>query len=114
MVFTSFFLFAANQFHKWAHADQPPRFARFLQRWHLILPPTHHAVHHAAPHDKYYCITVGWLNPILSWMRFFRILEWGVALVGPKMLHLAERSESVAASAPSPSSPRLSTPALRR
>jgi hypothetical protein len=92
LVFTSWFLFWANQFHKWAHADRPPRFARFLQRWHLILPPTHHDIHHATPHDKYYCITVGWLNPVLSWLRFFRVLEWTIALVRPKLLYLAERA----------------------
>jgi plasmanylethanolamine desaturase len=97
VVFTSGFLFLANQFHKWAHADRPPPFARFLQRWHLILPPTHHNVHHASPHDKYYCITVGWLNPVLSWTRFFRVLEWAIALVRPKLLHLAERSSTVRA-----------------
>jgi plasmanylethanolamine desaturase len=102
LVFTSWFLFWANQFHKWAHADHPPRLARFLQRWHVILPPIHHDVHHAAPHDKYYCITVGWLNPVLSWLRFFRVLEWAVGLVSPKLLHLAERAPVQAPPSPAP------------
>jgi plasmanylethanolamine desaturase len=94
--FTSVFLFGTNQFHKWAHADQVPRLARFLQRWGLILPPSHHGVHHAAPHDKYYCITVGWMNPILHWLRFFRALEWSIGLVWPRLLHLEGRSAPVA------------------
>jgi plasmanylethanolamine desaturase len=91
LVFTSWFLFASNQFHKWAHADRPPWVARFLQRWHLILPPTHHDIHHATPHDKYYCITVGWMNPVLSWLRFYRVLEWAVAVVRPQLLYRGER-----------------------
>ena len=51
-------IFGTNQFHKWAHMDAPPRYARVLQLANLILPPEHHAVHHTAPFAKYYCITV--------------------------------------------------------
>jgi plasmanylethanolamine desaturase len=92
VVFASWFGFWTNQFHKWAHADRPPWLARVLQRWGLILRPTHHDIHHASPHDKYYCITVGWMNPVLSWVRFFRVLEWMVGILRPGLLHLGERS----------------------
>jgi ubiquitin-conjugating enzyme E2 variant len=68
-------VFATNQFHKWAHLPAPHGVIAGLQRLHLILPPTHHAVHHAAPFNRYYCITVGWLNWPLSKMRFFPVLE---------------------------------------
>ncbi|MBP7134162.1 fatty acid desaturase family protein [Patescibacteria group bacterium] len=69
-------LFGTNQFHKWAHAgDKTPSFVRSLQKMHLILDPDHHRIHHTNPFDRYYCITVGWMNPILSRIRFFRILE---------------------------------------
>src|SRR5436190_4879361 len=68
-------IFGTNQFHKWAHMDSPPRFVRILQEASLILPPDHHAVHHAAPYAKYYCITVGWLNEALFRLRFFQTLE---------------------------------------
>jgi hypothetical protein len=91
VAFSAFFVFCTNQFHKWAHADQAPRLARVAQRWGIILRPSHHDIHHAAPHDKYYCITVGWLNPILAKMRFFRGLEWMTAQVWPSILHIAER-----------------------
>jgi plasmanylethanolamine desaturase len=106
LVFAIWFIFGTNQFHKWAHADNPPRIARFLQRWGVILVPAHHDVHHAAPHDKYYCITVGWLNPILGQLRFFRALEWIIARTYPAALHIEERSRAVAAQA--------SVPALAR
>jgi plasmanylethanolamine desaturase len=66
---------ATNQFHKWAHADRPPLVIAWLQRLHLILPPAHHAIHHAAPFAKYYCITVGWMNWPLYKLRFFPTLE---------------------------------------
>lgn len=68
-------VFGTNQFHKWAHLSSPPAWISTLQRWHLILPPDHHALHHTAPFSRYYCITVGWLNWPLSKMRFFPILE---------------------------------------
>jgi ubiquitin-conjugating enzyme E2 variant len=104
LVFTSWFLFGTNQFHKWAHADRPPRIARLLQRWRLILRPTHHDVHHASPHDKYYCITAGWLNPVLTGLRFFRLLEWAVATVRPGLLHLTARAAAVPAPGAAPAS----------
>jgi hypothetical protein len=94
LVFMVWFVFGTNQFHKWAHADNPPRIARWLQRWGVILVPTHHDIHHAAPHDKYYCITVGWMNPVLSRVRFFRACEAVLAWLRPSLLHLDERRRS--------------------
>jgi ubiquitin-conjugating enzyme E2 variant len=91
----AFFIFCTNQFHKWAHADRAPRVVRWLQRVGIILSPEHHAIHHAAPHDKYYCITVGWMNPILQKLRFFRACEAVIGWVAPRMLHLAERQRNV-------------------
>ena len=38
-----------NQLHKWAHMPDPPRFARWLQRCHLILTPKDHRHHHTRP-----------------------------------------------------------------
>jgi len=69
-------VFGTNQFHKWSHMKHPPRLVGWLQKLHLVLPPGHHAVHHAPPYNKYYCITVGWLNAPLYWIRFFQALEW--------------------------------------
>jgi plasmanylethanolamine desaturase len=91
-----FFLFCTNQFHKWAHAERRPRLVRWLQRKHLILSPEHHAIHHAPPHDKYYCITVGWMNPILSGLRFFRICEAMLGWLRPSLLHVDERRRPAA------------------
>jgi hypothetical protein len=71
-------VFGTNQFHKWAHMKRPPLLARWLQKLHLILPVEHHAIHHTAPFDQYYCITVGWLNRPLQLIRFFRGLEYVV------------------------------------
>lgn len=68
-------VFMTNQFHKWSHMDDPPGYIRKLQDWRLILGRQHHDVHHTAPYDTYYCITCGWLNPLLSRIRFFETLE---------------------------------------
>lgn len=66
-----FGIFLTNQFHSWAHNPAPPRWIRGLQRSGLILGPEHHARHHAPPFNTYYCITSGWLNPILARTRLF-------------------------------------------
>lgn len=77
-LFAFFFLtaiFFTNQIHKWAHTDTPPAIIRFLQKYGLILSPENHAVHHRAPHDQYYCITLGWLNLPLMRLQFFTRLK---------------------------------------
>jgi hypothetical protein len=60
-----------NQFHRWAHDPKCPQWVRPLQRWRIVLSPRHHAVHHRAPHHEHFCITVGWMNPVLDRIRFF-------------------------------------------
>lgn len=55
-----------NSFHSWAHADSPPRLVRALQRARLILSPEHHDHHHEPPFSRCYCVTVGWLDPLLD------------------------------------------------
>ncbi len=69
-------IFATNQFHKWAHMDRPPRLIRILQKSHIILGVEHHSVHHSGSFDTYYCITSGWLNPLLAYLKFFERMEW--------------------------------------
>ncbi len=76
-------VFGTNQFHKWSHlsSERRPWIIRWLQSGKLILDPVHHSKHHAAPYNTYYCITVGWLNPILAKMKFFQGVEWLVTKV---------------------------------
>ncbi|ADO74173.1 plasmanylethanolamine desaturase [Stigmatella aurantiaca] len=80
-----FWVMATNQFHKWSHQDEAGPLVGFLQRVHLILPPDHHRIHHTAPFNKYYCITVGWLNKPLSMIAFFptmeRIVTWATGML---------------------------------
>ncbi|MFO0688787.1 MAG: fatty acid desaturase CarF family protein [Myxococcota bacterium] len=66
---------ATNLFHGWAHAPRPPRIARWLQARGLILTPRRHALHHRGDHDRAYCVTSGWLNPVLDRTRFFARLD---------------------------------------
>jgi hypothetical protein len=73
---------ATNQFHKWAHQESPPAFARWLQRKRLVLEPAHHNLHHTPPFEMHYCITTGWLNPLLNKIKFFRRLEATLRFVG--------------------------------
>jgi hypothetical protein len=73
---------ATNQFHKWAHQESPSALARWLQRRRLVLEPQHHKRHHTQPFDCNYCITNGWLNPLLNRLKFFRRLEAVIAWFG--------------------------------
>lgn len=73
---TALFSLGTNQFHKWAHAPDPPPVARWLQARRLILRPEHHDVHHAPPHDSNYCITAGWMNAPLARLRLWARAEW--------------------------------------
>lgn len=71
----------ANQLHKWGHMRRPPGLVRLAQHWGLFLSLQRHAEHHRAPHTKGYCITTGWLNPVLDAARFWRGLEYMVTLI---------------------------------
>lgn len=64
-----------NQLHMWAHAKHVPWLVRRLHALHVIVPPAHHARHHRPPFRCGYCVTTGWLNPILDMSRFFAGLE---------------------------------------
>jgi plasmanylethanolamine desaturase len=80
-LFGAFFLFLClaafltNQFHKWAHMDDPPAFVGWLQARGMILSQEHHDIHHESPYDTYYCITAGFWNPLLDRIRFYERTE---------------------------------------
>lgn len=74
-MFFSIGIFLTNQFHKWSHLTEPNIAIATLQRWNIILSPENHDVHHAAPYKTYYCITCGWLNPVLDRTDFWRSAE---------------------------------------
>ncbi len=63
-----------NLFHKWAHMPDPPAAIAWLQKRRLILSPERHALHHRT-HDRSYCVTSGWLNPLLDRSRLFAAVE---------------------------------------
>ncbi len=81
-------VFLTNQFHKWAHADAVHPLVKWLQDRRLILSPEHHQIHHTPPFDVYYCITTGWLNPVLTRLRVLRGVERAIsAALGPGAIH---------------------------
>ena len=81
---------AANQLHQWAHAPRVPRWVRALQRGGVLLSARRHARHHAAQHTAAYCISTGWLNPLLDGVGAWRVLE----RVIETLTGVAPRSES--------------------
>jgi hypothetical protein len=72
---TTLFLFMTNQFHSWAHSPSPPRAVRWLHSTGIILTPKRHARHHRGNHDQAFCVTSGWLNPLLDRLKIFARLE---------------------------------------
>jgi len=95
------FVGMTSQIHKWSHQDRPSAPIRLLQRAHLILTPEHHAIHHAPPYDKNYCITMGWMNGPLRAIRFFSTLERVITAVTgaiPRVDDIGEK-EALAAAA---------------
>jgi ubiquitin-conjugating enzyme E2 variant len=74
----TFWIMLTNQIHKWAHMkpEQLSWPVRVLQRAHVFLPKSEHDIHHTIPFESHYCITNGWLNPILRKTGFYRGLEW--------------------------------------
>jgi ubiquitin-conjugating enzyme E2 variant len=73
-------LMLTNQFHKWAHLPRVPRVVARLQNLGLILSPREHSRHHSGAHNRAFCVTTGWLNPLLDGARVFvtceRLIEW--------------------------------------
>jgi len=70
------FAVATNQFHKWSHEKTPGFLGRFFIRIGFVQSFKTHLKHHTVPYEKAYCITTGWMNPVLDKIRFFRALEW--------------------------------------
>lgn len=71
-----------SQIHKWAHSAERPWLVSAAQRARFVLSPRHHSSHHSGPHLTHYCITTGWMNPLLDRVGFFRKLEWLLLRVG--------------------------------
>jgi ubiquitin-conjugating enzyme E2 variant len=66
---------ATNQCHKWAHmdVDAVPKWIRWAQRYHLILPPWQHQLHHTPPYNTHFCMSNGWLNGLFNfYLRLWR------------------------------------------
>lgn len=70
-----------NQIHKWAHTPRPPAVIRGLQRLGVLMSAEHHRAHHHGAHTVRYCITTGWMNPILDRWRFFRTAEGAIQAI---------------------------------
>lgn len=74
----SFWGSLTNQFHKWSHQVNVPKYVTLLQKSKIILSTKHHNNHHYGEYDYHYCITSGVLNNFLDKTKFFRILEWSI------------------------------------
>ena len=74
--------FGTNLFHKWAHEPKPPVVVSWLQRSGRILGPERHQRHHS-DYSHGFCVTSGWMNPVLDALGFFPRLERVVRFFQP-------------------------------
>jgi palmitoyl-[glycerolipid] 3-(E)-desaturase len=67
----------SQEFHKWSHMtkSEAPALANVLQKLHLAVPRTQHALHHLAPYEGNYCIVSGICNTVLDRSGLFRRME---------------------------------------
>jgi len=70
-----------NQIHKWTHTYKLPKWVSLMMDMGIILSKKDHSIHHKNPFDKYYCITNGWLNPLLANIDFWKRLEGVITYV---------------------------------
>jgi ubiquitin-conjugating enzyme E2 variant len=77
---TCFWVCLTNEFHKWAHEPKVSPIIQFLQENFIILSRRNHQIHHHNPFDRYYCITTGWLNPLLGSIGFWKRMESMITL----------------------------------
>jgi len=75
IILVCFWVGITNQIHKWTHTYKLPTYVQVLMDMGIILSKKDHSVHHHNPFDKYYCITNGWLNPLLANINFWKRLE---------------------------------------
>ena len=75
ILFFSLSVIITNIFHKWAHQVNRSGIVLWLQRSGLILSPVNHAIHHSDPFNRHYCMTNGWLNPLLDKLKFFTAIK---------------------------------------
>jgi ubiquitin-conjugating enzyme E2 variant len=87
-------VFATNQVHKWAHAAHVATPIRWLQRTRLILSPDAHDRHHRGDFSNGYCVTTGWLNPLLDALRVLPRCEAWLRGIDPAAGSLRSRRAS--------------------
>lgn len=81
LVLVCFWVGITNQIHKWTHTYKLPKYVSILMDLGIILSKKDHSIHHRNPFDKYYCITNGWLNPLLANINFWKRLEGVITYV---------------------------------
>jgi ubiquitin-conjugating enzyme E2 variant len=75
LAFLCIWVALTNQIHKWSHMRTAPGWVSWLQETKVILSKKNHQQHHHTPFDRYYCITTGWLNPVLGSIGFWKRVE---------------------------------------
>lgn len=70
----------SNEFHCWQHM-KTNKLIRWFQNYKLIQGVRGHALHHARPYDRNYCVITTLVNPILSSFSFWTILEISIGFL---------------------------------
>jgi hypothetical protein len=73
----------ANEIHKWSHcsAFENGSLITALQSIGILQSSAQHARHHKGGKNTHYCVITNYLNPILEFVSFWRMLELALLLV---------------------------------
>lgn len=75
-ILTLFFIISVNDIiHKYSHLQSQPYLIKLLQDFKIIQSYNEHHIHHIFPHITNYCPITPYLNIILEYINFWRILE---------------------------------------
>lgn len=66
-----------NEIHAFAHSPKlAPKWVKVLQEIGLFQSPKEHSRHHRPPFETHFCVLTNYLNPVLEWINFWRIVEF--------------------------------------
>lgn len=63
------------QLHKLGHGYSRLWYVRVLQRFRVVMSPSHHCIHHNGRHDRNYCIVNGWADQFCDTLGIWRCAE---------------------------------------
>ena len=91
-ILVAFLSAMGNEVHAWSHGAGR-KGVKLLHDMGIVQTPAHHAKHHIPPFDRDYCILTNVLNPVLERIKFWRISEYFISLLGLKVKRMSSERD---------------------